>query len=278
MPNADQITYWNSRAGETWAAMQKRIDAQINPLGLTAIERLAPADGEKILDIGCGCGTTSFELARHVGASGHVTAVDISKPMLDVARRGAKEAQATNITFLEADAQTYPFQPGSFDVLFSRFGVMFFIDPVAAFKNLLAALKPGSGRLAFVCWRKLPENSWMETPLKAAMRHLPPQAPPDPLAPGPFAFADAGRVRRILTEAGLADVAVTPHDQKIELGTLEQAVEHCTRVGPLARLFSENPGAVDPVKETLRDTLHEFEINGRVQMDSSVWIATARRP
>jgi SAM-dependent methyltransferase len=277
MPNADQITYWNSRAGETWAAMQKRIDAQIDPLGLTAIERLAPADGEKILDIGCGCGTTSFELARRVGASGHVTAVDISKPMLDVARRGAKEAQATNITFLEADAQTYPFQPASFDVLFSRFGVMFFIDPVAAFTNLLAALKAGSGRLAFVCWRKLADNPWMATPLKAAMQHLPPQQPPDPLAPGPFAFADAGRVRRILTEAGFADVAVTEHDQKIELGMLEQAVEHCTRVGPLARLLSENPDAVDPVRDTLRHTLREYVTNGIVRMDAGVWIISARR-
>jgi SAM-dependent methyltransferase len=277
-PNADQITYWNSRAGETWAAMQKRIDAQIDPLGLTAIERLAPADGQKILDIGCGCGTTSFELARRVGASGHVTAVDISKPMLDVARRGAKEAQVTNITFLEADAQTYPFQPASFDVLFSRFGVMFFIDPVAAFKNLLAALKPGSGRLAFVCWRKLPENPWMATPLKAAMQHLPPQPPPDPLAPGPFAFVDAGRVRGILTEAGFADVGVTPHDQKIELGTLDQAVEHCTRVGPLARLLAENPEAVAPVKETLRTTLHDYETDGVVRMDAGVWIVSAWAP
>jgi hypothetical protein len=154
---------------------------------------------------------------------------------------------------------------------------MFFMDPVAAFKNLLAALKPGSGRLAFVCWRKLPENPWMATPLKAAMRHLPPQPPPDPLAPGPFAFADAGRVRRILTEAGLADVAVAPHDQKIELGMLDQAVEHCTRVGPLARLLAENPDAVDPVRDTLRHTLREYVREGIVRMDAAVWIVSARR-
>jgi SAM-dependent methyltransferase len=277
MPNADQITYWNSRAGETWAAMQKRIDAQIDPLGLTAIERLAAAPGEQILDVGCGCGTTSVELARRVGASGHVTAIDISRPMLDVARRGAKEAQVTNVTFLEVDAQTYPFRAGSFDALFSRFGIMFFSDSVAAFRNLLAALKPGSGRLAFVCWRKLADNPWMATPLEAAMQHLPPQPPPDPFAPGPFAFADAGRVRRILTEAGFADVAVTPHDQKIELGMLEQAVEHCTRVGPLARLLAENPDAVAPVRDTLRHTLLEYVREGIVRMDAGVWIVSARR-
>ena len=275
-PNADQITYWNSRAGETWVAMQRRIDAQIDPLGLTAIERLAPAHGEKILDIGCGCGTTSLELARRAGASGHVTAVDISQLMLEVARRAAKEAQLTNITFLEADAQTYPFRPRSFDALFSRFGIMFFVDPVAAFRNLLAALKPGSGRLAFVCWRKLADNPWMATPLKAAMQHLPPQPKPDPFAPGPFAFADAARVQGILTEAGFADVVIVPHDQKIELGTPEQAVEHCTRVGPLGRLLSEYPDAVDAVIDTLRETLRAFETNGVVRMDSGVWIVSAR--
>jgi SAM-dependent methyltransferase len=275
-PNADQITYWNSRAGETWAAMQKRIDAQIEPLGLKALDELAVAEGERVLDVGCGCGTTTLEIARRVGASGDVTAVDISKPMLDVARRTADEAHLRNIAFIEADAQTYAFEPHSSDALFSRFGIMFFIDAVAAFKNLRAALKPGSGRLAFVCWRKLPENPWMATPLKAAMQHLPPQPPPDPLAPGPFAFADAERVKRILAQAGFIDAAVTPHDQKIELGMLEQAVEHCTRVGPLGRLLNENPDATDPVVETLRDTLRQFETDGIVRMDSGVWIVSAR--
>jgi SAM-dependent methyltransferase len=277
-PNADQITYWNSRAGETWAAMQRRIDAQIDPLGLKALEQLTLAEGEKVLDIGCGCGTTTLEIARRVGGSGHVTAVDISKPMLEVARRTANQVHLGNIAFLEGDAQTYAFERQAFDALFSRFGVMFFIDPVAAFKNLLAALKPGSGRLAFVCWRKLAENPWMARPLKAAMRHLPPQPPPDPLAPGPFAFADAERVGGILTEAEFADVAVTPHDQKIELGMLEQAVEHCTRVGPLARLLAENPEAVAPVKETLRTTLRDYETDGVVRMDAGVWIVSASAP
>jgi SAM-dependent methyltransferase len=275
-PNADQITYWNSRAGETWAAMQKRIDAQIEPLGLKALDELAVAEGERVLDIGCGCATTTFEIARRVGASGDITAVDISKPMLEVARRTADEAHLRNIAFIEADAQTYAFEPQSFDALFSRFGIMFFIDPVAAFKNLRVALKPGAGRLAFVCWRKLQENPWMATPLKAAMQHLPPQPPPDPLAPGPFAFADAERVKVILAQAGFTDVAVIPHDQKIELGMLEQAVEHCTRVGPLGRLLNENPDAADPVVETLRDTLRQFEADGVVRMDSGVWIVSAR--
>ena len=277
-PNADQITYWNTRAGETWAAMQKRIDAQVGPLGLKGIEQLALSEGESVLDIGCGCGATTFELARRVGAPGQVTAVDISKPMLDVARRAANEAHVRNVTFLEADAQTRAFTPGSFDALFSRFGVMFFSDPVAAFKNLLAALKPESGRLAFVCWRPLKENPWMATPLKAAMQHLPPQPPADPLAPGPFAFADAERVKGILIQAGFRDVAIMAHDQEVELGTLQDAAEHCTRVGPLARLLAENPEVVAPVKETLRSTLRDYENHGAVKMDAGVWIVSARTP
>jgi SAM-dependent methyltransferase len=276
-PNADQIAYWNARAGNTWASMQKRLDAQIGSIGLKAMDALALQESERVIDIGCGCGTTSFEIARRVGASGRVTAVDISRPMLEVARRDAEQNRVHNITFLEADAQAYSFQSASSDALYSRFGVMFFIDPVAAFKNLLAALKPKSGRLAFVCWRPLKENPWMGIPVKAAMQHLPPQEPPDPLAPGPFAFADAERVKRILGEAGFSEIAAKPHDQKVQLGPLDNAVEHCTRVGPLSRLLLEYPAAVAPVAETLRKTLAEYISGGVVQMDSAVWIVTARR-
>ncbi len=258
--------------------MQKRLDAQIGTIGLKALDVLAPRAGERVIDIGCGCGTTSFEIARRVGASGHVCAIDISKPMLDVARRDAEDNRVGNVTFLEADAQNYRFESASYDALFSRFGVMFFSDPVAAFKNLLGALKPSSGRLAFVCWRPLKENPWMATPLKAAMQHLPPQPPADPLAPGPFAFADADRVKGILAEAGFSEIAAAPHDQKVEMGRIDDAVEHSTRVGPLARLLLEYPDAVAPVMATLRDTLAEHISNGVGHMDSAVWIFTARRP
>lgn len=274
--NADQITYWNARAGDTWVALQKRLDVQIGPLGEKALERLAPKAGESVLDVGCGCGHTTVELARRVAPSGKVIAIDISKPMLEVARQQAGLAHAKNIEFIEADAQTYPFDASSFDAVFSRFGVMFFVDPVAAFKNLFAALKPGSGRLGFVCWRKLAENEWMAAPMVAAMPLLPPQLRPDPIAPGPFAFADAERVKGILTEAGFGDISIVPHDQKVELGGLQDAVEHCARVGALSRLLNENPSAVDPVMETLRDTLQEFETDGAVKMGAGVWLVSAR--
>jgi SAM-dependent methyltransferase len=276
-PNADQITYWNARAGNTWASMQKRLDAQIGAIGLKAMDTLALREGEHVIDIGCGCGTTSLEIAGRVGAAGRVTALDISQPMLEVARRDAGHNQVHNVTFVDADAQTYAFESATHDALYSRFGVMFFNDPVAAFRNLLAALKPKSGRLAFVCWRPLKENPWMAVPVNAAMQHLPPQDPGDPLAPGPYAFADAARVKRILTEAGFVNILAAPHDQKVAMGKLDDAVEQCTRVGPLSRLLLEHPDAVRPVLETLRSTLAEYTREGVVRMDSAVWIVTARR-
>jgi SAM-dependent methyltransferase len=275
-PNADQITYWNATVADTWIALHQRLDTQIGPIGEKALDRLAPQAGETALDVGCGCGHTTRELARRVGPSGAVTAVDISKPMLAVASGEAAGAGLKNISFVEADAQVYPFAPGAFDAVFSRFGVMFFADPVAAFANVRRALKPGSGRLAFVCWRKLAENQWMQVPVAAGMQYLPPQPRPDPDAPGPYAFADPERVKRILTQAGFADIETAPHDAKINLGLLDSAIEQAMRIGPLGRLLNEHPEAVDPVVETLRQTFSEFNSDTGVTMDAAVWIVSAR--
>jgi SAM-dependent methyltransferase len=275
-PNADQITYWNATAADTWVSFQQRLDAQLGPLGAKALEKLAPKSGETILDIGCGSGHTTRDLARRVGPSGHVVAVDISKPMLGVAAREAAAAHLRNVELIEADAQTYRFEPASFHALFSRFGIMFFIDPAAAFGNLIKALKPGA-RLAFVCWRKLAENEWMHVPVAAGMQHLPPQPQPDPEAPGPYAFADPERVKRILGQAGFSDIAVAPHDDTINLGSLDQAVEQAVRIGPLGRLLNENMQAIDPVMETLRETLSPYNTGNGVSLGAAVWIVNARR-
>jgi SAM-dependent methyltransferase len=276
--NADQIAYWNGGAGDAWTIFQKNLDAQVAPLGDRALDRLAPAAGETVLDIGCGCGQTTRELARRVGSHGAVTAVDISKPMLAVAAREAADAGLRNIHFVEADAQIHAFPPGAFDAAFSRFGVMFFADPVAAFANLRAALKPATGRIAFVCWRALAENPWMTVPVQAARGHLPPQPQPDPDAPGPFAFADRDRLERILAQAGYTDIAITPADDQVALGPLDEAVERSLYIGALARLLDEHPQARAPVPATLRDTLRPFATDGGVRLDAAVWIVGARRP
>lgn len=237
--NAAQIEYWNTTAGETWAQFQEALDRQVEPLGLAAMDVLCPGEGEHIIDIGCGCGQTSLALAARVRPTGSVVGVDISEPMLDVALRRPRSADL-QVAFRKLDAQTGDLGHGLFDAAFSRFGVMFFSDPVAAFANIRASLKPDA-RLAFVCWRPLNENPWMQAPLQAALPLLPPVAPPDPTAPGPFAFADPSRVRSILADSGYGSMTINPFDADIGGGDLEQTLKLALAVGPLGRALREHP-------------------------------------
>lgn len=272
--NADQIAYWNNSVGQTWADLQDLLDRQIEPLGLRAMAAAAPKPGERVLDIGCGCGQTSLALAQAVGPSGAVTGVDISAPMLEVARRRVGD----RAQFLEADAQTYAFAPGGFDLAYSRFGVMFFADPVAAFANIGRGLASG-GRLGFVCWRPMAQNAWMAAPLEAARAVLPPIPPPtDPFAPGPFAFADADRVRGILEQAGFVDIEITPHDQPIGGHGLDDAVALSLKVGPVAAVLRESPEYREPAARAVRAAFAPMAGDDGVYFGSATWIVTARRP
>lgn len=272
-PNAQQVAYWNEGAGPTWAQLQAPLDRQLAPLGRRAMTALAPSAGERVLDIGCGAGETSVELAARVGAQGQVTGVDISRPLLQVAR--ARSAGTRGLSFLEADAQTWAFEPGSFDGVFSRFGVMFFADPVAAFSNIRRALRAG-GRLAFVCWRTPAENPIMSAPMTAALAHVPPPPPADPLAPGPFAFSDPERVRAILSEAGFTGIDITPHQEKIGGGDLDTALGLSLKVGPLGGLLREYPDKREAVIEAVRAVLAANAGPDGVKLDSATWIVTAR--
>ena len=272
--NAAQIEYWNTTAGETWAQFQEALDRQVEPLGLAAMDVLCPGEGEHIIDIGCGCGQTSLALAARVRPTGSVVGVDISEPMLDVALRRPRSADL-QISFRKLDAQTGDIGHGLFDAAFSRFGVMFFSDPVAAFANIRASLKP-DGRLAFVCWRPLNENPWMQAPLQAALPLLPPVAPPDPTAPGPFAFADPSRVRSILSDSGYSSVTIDPFDADIGGGDLEQTLKLALAVGPLGRALREHPELADNVVDAVRDVLSNYLTSNGVRMPGAVWIVLAR--
>lgn len=277
--NEEQADYWHQQAGPKWVELQSFIDAQLQGLGAAAMDRLGPLDGATVLDVGCGCGTTTIDLARRVGAGGSVVGVDLSGPMLARARDAAREAGVANATFRQADAQVQPFDE-QFDAVFSRFGVMFFANPEAAFANLRSALRDG-GVLSFVCWRSIDQNEWMIVPLRAALQHLPPPEIPAPEAPGPFAFADGDRVRRILTAAGFTGIDVDRHDTSLQIGKgrpLDEIVQIVMQMGPTSRLLRDSPPDLQSrIAESIRTALQPYVADTGLFMHGSTWMVRARR-
>jgi SAM-dependent methyltransferase len=203
--NAEQAAYWTARS-EQWVTHQAALDARLAPVGEQLLTRAAPRPGERVVDVGCGTGATTLAVAEKVGTRGSVLAVDISEPMLAIARRRSTERGHGHVRFLHGDAQSHDFEPKAYDLVLSRFGVMFFSDPVAAFANLMSALRPG-GRLAFVCWAPLEDNPWFKEPLAAGIRWLGPPEPQPPRAPGPLALAETGYIEEILRDAGSSNAA-----------------------------------------------------------------------
>jgi len=273
--NADQVEYWNGAAGQRWADKFSDTDRGLARIGAALLAFAGARPGEQVLDIGCGAGASTLELARKVKPKGTVTGIDISAPMLAVASRRAME-NGEHIEFIKADATVHPFTP-SYDLLFSRFGVMFFADPVATFANLKRALRQG-GRFAFVCWRAFPENLWAYVPYKAAEPLLPPQEPSDPHAPGPFAFADAERVKSILTHAGFGNVTIETLDTTMNLGpTVEHAAKETLVFGPLSRAATDLPEDLrDRIKKVVEQRLQEFAGAEGVTPPAACWLVAAR--
>jgi SAM-dependent methyltransferase len=276
MKNADQINNWNERSGPRWVAMQRLLDGQLEPFGRAALARLPIRAGQRVLDIGCGCGASTFELAELVGDGGHVTGVDVSAVMLHRARERA--AGRANVDFVEADAQTHDFAE-RYDALYSRFGVMFFDDPVTAFRRLHAALV-ADAPMSFVAWRPAHLNPWMTVPLAAAVPLLEtPPAPPLPNAPGPFGFADDVRVCGLLAEAGFRGVKAEALDVAMLLaggGGVEEALEVSLQVGPCGQIVRENPHLTDKVREAVREALGAYVTDAGVSLPAAVWVYTAR--
>jgi len=280
-PNAQQIEYWNDVSGARWVELNDVLDAQIAPLGDVGIDRAGIASGERVLDVGCGCGQTSLQLAERVGNAGSVVGIDISAVMLERARERAEAVGRANLEFRNADAQLEPFTP-RFDRIFSRFGVMFFAEPEQAFANLLTALRPG-GRLTCVTWRALPENPWMLVPLSAAAKHLPSDGPaPDPTAPGPFAFADSARVEGILAAAGFEQIGHEAVDRDILVAggrTLDETVGFLMQLGPVGNAMREADSELRArVLADVRSALEPYGGEAGVRMPAAVWIVSARRP
>ena len=279
----DRVADWNDQSGERWVTHQARLDAMLAVFGHAAIEAAAPATGERVLDVGCGAGESSLALAALVGRQGQVLGVDISEPMIGRAR--ALAPQDMSVVFRVADASRAELPEGAFDILFSRFGVMFFDDPTGAFAHMRRALKPG-GRVAFVCWRGMAENDWMRLPVGAIKGIVPPTPPTAPEAPGPFSFGDRGRVARILTAAGFADIAIAPFDASIPIGeggtrdaAIDDAVEMTLKVGPLSRALADQPDDIRArASAAVRAAFADRPGERSVMIDGATWIVTARNP
>jgi ubiquinone/menaquinone biosynthesis C-methylase UbiE len=277
--NAAQIAYWNDKAAETWTALQDRIDALFTPLTARALEAASPQPGEHVIDVGCGCGATVLELARLVGPQGRVLGVDVSEPMAARARQRIAAAGFGNAQVLVSDASAHAFESGRASLLFSRFGVMFFADPAAAFANLRRAMRQG-GRLLFAAWRPMAENTWFSVPFQAAIHLLPPAPPLDPEAPGPFAFANPERVSRILGAAGWTDVVATRHDVPMRLagpGQIAEAAAFATRVGALARALADAPPNLKAqAEQAIAEALPAYDTPDGVYLSGSIWLVSAR--
>ena len=270
--NTDQVEFWNSSGADRWVRHQEIMDRSLEPYGQAVLQAARPHKGERVVDVGCGCGWTSLEAAEAVGAGGAVLGVDVSAPMLDRARQRAKARGLSHATFTVADASAHPFE-GHFDLLMSRFGVMFFGDPTAAFANLRRALRPG-GRLAFACWAPVAENQWFRVAMAAAGTVVPLPEPTPPGAPGPFAFADPERVQGILQGAGFADVSIEAFSPDFMLGPdLETAATHGVETGPVTRVLGGVDAAtIARVRTALRDALKPYVGPSGVALPSKTWI------
>ncbi len=278
-PNAEQIEYWNSPVGDRWVEYQESQDRMLGPLGDAAMAATELAPGQRVIDIGCGCGTTTFELARRVGPNGQVLGIDISAPMLERARQRAADETSLPVDFQNQDAASHRFEPQSYDRVYSRFGVMFFGDPVAAFHNIRAALKPG-GRLAFVCWQPLDLNPWMATPIAVASQDVERPAPPGPDDPGPFAFRDPDRVTAILAGAGFENIEIAPKHLALQFeADVEGSVAKLLQIGPMAQLVAEAPEEVrHRIQANLAEAIAGYQTDDGVRIDSASWIVSADNP
>ncbi|MDH5798071.1 MAG: class I SAM-dependent methyltransferase [Paracoccaceae bacterium] len=273
--NKDQAKFWSDQAGPDWVANKDMMDAVMANLTAKLVEHANPGPDEVILDIGCGTGASANIVADRL-ETGRVLATDIAETMLARARQDA----SSKIDFLLADAQTHDFGKGQFDLVVSRFGTMFFSDPVAAFSNIRRALKPG-GRLVMVCWSRLADNPWFGAPARAAIARLGKPAPTDPTAPGPLAFQDADRVLGILAQAGFSDAAVMTETVHLDHPDFETLVAHAAESGPASRILLEK-GCDEADKAAITEGVRaEFEPYRRgkaAAVPASLHYFTARNP
>jgi SAM-dependent methyltransferase len=274
--NAEQFEAWNGDSGQRWVVDADRRDSVLCPIADLLLHHAAITPDERVLDVGCGCGATTIAAAQVTGPNGVVTGVDLSAPMLRVARDRASASGCETVSFAHADAQTDPLG-GPFDVAISRFGTMFFSDPTAAFTNVAHHLN-AQGRLCIVTWQPLAANEWLLVPGAALLRfgNLPDGA--DPGGPGMFAQSDPDTIELALVTAGFDGITITPAAMELNFGrSVDDAVDYLADSGPGRAILDTIPTgrhdeAIGAVHHALLPHLHA---DRGVTLNAAVWVATA---
>jgi SAM-dependent methyltransferase len=266
--------YWNGRPSKVWVEEAERFDSMLAPFGHRLLAAAALEPGEQVLDVGCGNGAVSLEAASAVGSGGHVTGLDLSAPMLSLARRRAEE-RGVDVDFVQGDAQTASFDR-PFDAVVSRFGVMFFDDPAAAFANLAMAVRHG-GRICFVCWQEMFVNEWIAVPATAMVAHVGLPELPEPGAPGPFSLADADRTRSLLDSAGWSAVTVEEQKEGMRMGRDPEDVVAFMLSDEMGRRLVEgkDPEAVKAGTDATVEALRPYVVSDGVVLGGAYWLVTA---
>ncbi len=280
-PNAEQIEFWNSDGGTNFVRHQTALDGMLGPYGLKAMQAGGLKHGDVVLDIGCGCGDSSIEMSRRVGTTGEIVGVDISEVMLQRAEDLAAHQELTNVFFELADVEVDPMHRDSFDLAFSRFGIMFFNDPVAALRNVHKVLHD-KGRLAFACWQTLDKSQWIALQMKSVIPLLaeedrPP--PADPNAPGPFSFGDPDRLNDVLKKAGFGNIEMEPYAPSVALFGLkdmEDVLDFALEVGPAKAFFADMDAKTKAMaRDAVREAYQPYLTDKGVVMEAAAWIVTA---
>ncbi len=276
--NAAQSEAWNGESGLHWVQYRDRREAQLGNFSPHLFAALDLAPGARVLDVGCGCGGTTLDAARRA-TEGHALGVDLSAPMLAEAKRQAVEAGVANVAFEQADAQVHPFAPGGFDAILSRFGVMFFAEPDAAFANLARALRP-DGRLAFLCWQPPAASDYYTILRDAITAHIDLPAPREaPGEPGPFSLAEPATVHTLLTAAGFGSIDVTAVKEPMRLGDdVEDAVTYYLTTPANRTAFAAvDQQTRDLAAASLRDALQPHATADGIALNGAAWLVTARK-
>jgi ubiquinone/menaquinone biosynthesis C-methylase UbiE len=275
---ADQVTLWNEAVGDAWVEHADHFDETLQPFGDAAFDRLSLTPGDRVIDIGCGTGSTTLRIGEHV-APGRVVGVDVSAPMLAAARARIATAGCSNVEFLELDVQESSLGRSEFDAAFSRMGVMFFPEPVRAFTRINESLVEG-GRLSFVCFQSPPQNPFIVVPIMVAAGRLG-VGPPDPTQPNPFSFADPATVTRILQQAGFVDVVIEPGPTQADLGDAhdlpqlaKRLVEQNPSVSPA--FTAATPDVRAATVEAVVEALRPHVVDDHLTMAAASWVVTAR--